>query len=230
MINGRTIAVIIPALNEESSIGLVLDEMPTEMDRIIVIDNGSTDTTADIARSKGATVVREPHRGYGAACLRGIAALKSAPPDVILFCDADHSDHPDDALKIASVVCSGSAQMCIGSRVLGEREHGALTPQQIFGNWLATTLIRWRWGMRFTDLGPLRAITWQLLTEMAMEDKTWGWTVEMQIKAARMNTSVVELPARYRRRIGQSKISGTLVGSAKAGYKILLTIGRYAIR
>lgn len=230
MINGRTIAVIIPALNEESSIGLVLDEMPTEMDRIIVIDNGSTDATADIARSKGATVVCEPHRGYGAACLRGIAALHNVPPDVVLFCDADHSDHPDDALQIASVVCSGSAQMCIGSRVLGERERGALTPQQIFGNWLATTLIRWRWGRRFTDLGPLRAITWQLLTEMAMEDRTWGWTVEMQIKAARMNASVVEFPARYRRRIGQSKISGTLVGSAKAGYKILLTIGRYAIR
>lgn len=230
MINGHTVAVIIPALNEESSIGYVLDEMPREIDHIIVVDNGSTDATAAIASSKGASVVRETHRGYGAACLRGIALLSEDPPDVVLFCDADRSDHPDDARVIATSVCNGTAQMCIGSRVLGERERGALTPQQIFGNWLATTLIRLRWGTRYTDLGPLRAITWTLLTEMAMEDRTWGWTVEMQIKAARMNAVILEVPARYRRRIGQSKISGTVIGSAKAGYKILHTIGRYAIR
>ncbi len=230
MINGRTVGVIIPALNEEASIGLVLDGLSLAFDRVVVVDNGSSDTTVAIARSKGAIVVHESRRGYGAACLRGIEAFAEDPPNVMLFCDADHSDHPDDALTIATVVCSGQAEMCIGSRVLGEREHGALTPQQIFGNWLATTLIRLRWGTHFSDLGPLRALTWDLLIGMDMQDVTWGWTVEMQIKAARDSSLVKEIPVRYRRRIGTSKISGTIMGSLRAGYKILHTIARYAIR
>lgn len=230
MINGRSIALIIPALNEETSIGLVLDELRMTFKRIIVVDNGSTDATASIATSKGAIVVHEYRRGYGAACLRGIEELESDPPDVVLFCDADWSDHPEDAYAVAECVCSGLADMCIGSRVLGEREPGALTPQQIFGNWLATRLIRLRWGTRYTDLGPLRSITWSLLSKMAMEDVTWGWTVEMQIKAARDKASVIEVPVRYRRRIGTSKISGTLMGSIRAGTKILHTIARYAFR
>ena len=217
-------------MNEEASIGLVLHGLSPAFDRVIVVDNGSSDATVAIAEATGATVVHEPRRGYGAACLRGIAEFAKDPPNVILFCDADHSDHPDDALTIATVVCSGQATMCIGSRVLGEREQGALTPQQIFGNWLATTLIRLRWGVRFTDLGPLRALTWNLLMDMNMQDKTWGWTVEMQIKAARDNAPVSEIPVRYRRRIGTSKISGTIMGSVRAGYKILHTIARYAIR
>ncbi|MCX6140768.1 MAG: glycosyltransferase family 2 protein [Candidatus Kapabacteria bacterium] len=230
MINGRSVAVIIPALNEEMSIGIVLDELATSFTRIVVVDNGSTDATVAIAQSKGAIVVHEPRRGYGAACLLGIAELAKDPPDVVLFCDADRSDHPDDAYAVAELVCNGRAEMCIGSRVLGERERGALTPQQIFGNWLATTLIRLRWGTRYTDLGPLRALTWSLLTQMAMEDVTWGWTVEMQIKAARDKSSVVEIPVRYRRRIGTSKISGTIMGSIRAGTKILHTIAHYALR
>ena len=230
MINGRTVGVIIPALNEEASIGLVLDGLSLAFDRVVVVDNGSTDATVAIARSKGAIVVHESRRGYGAACLRGIEAVAEDPPNVMLFCDADHSDHPDDALTIATVVCSGQAEMCIGSRVLGEREHGALAPQQIFGNWLATTLIRLRWGTHFSDLGPLRALTWDLLIGMDMQDVTWGWTVEMQIKAARDSSLVKEIPVRYRRRIGTSKISGTIMGSLRAGYKILHTIARYAIR
>ncbi len=230
MINGRTVGVIIPALNEEASIGLVLDGLSRVFDRVVVVDNGSSDSTVAIAESKGAIVVHEPRRGYGAACLRGIEVFAKEPPYAILFCDADHSDHPDDALTIATVVCSGQAMMCIGSRVLGERERGALTPQQIFGNWLATTLIRLRWGVRFTDLGPLRALTWDLLVHMDMQDVTWGWTVEMQIKAARDRSLTIEIPVRYRRRIGTSKISGTIMGSLRAGYKILHTIARYAIR
>lgn len=230
MINGKTVAVIIPALNEEQSIGLVLSEMPSEFDQVVVADNGSADATASIARERGATVVLESQRGYGAACLRAMAELELNPPDVVLFCDADHSDHAEDALTVAQTVCSGKADMCIGSRVLGQRERGSLTPQQAFGNWLATTLIYLRWRKRYTDLGPLRAITWTALTEMRMADTTWGWTVEMQIKAAQHGIKTVEIPVRYRNRIGKSKISGSLLGSIRAGYKILYTIARFSFR
>jgi glycosyltransferase involved in cell wall biosynthesis len=186
-------------------------------DHIVVVDNGSTDHTAEIALQKGAHVVFENQRGYGAACLRGIAALSDIPPDIVLFMDADASDHPEDALRVATFVANGSCDMCLGSRVRGEHEQGSLTSVQIFGNWLSTTLIRLLWKVDYTDLGPLRAIK-------------WGWTIEMQIKAARMNLRVLEIPVRYRVRIGTSKISGTVMGSIRAGTKIITTIIRYAVR
>jgi glycosyltransferase involved in cell wall biosynthesis len=230
MIAGLSIGVVIPALNEEASIGLVLDSISTMFDRVVVVDNGSTDRTAEIARRNGAHVVHESQRGYGAACLRGIATLSENPPDVVLFLDADASDHPEDALRVATFVANGSCDMCLGSRVRGEHEQGSLTPVQIFGNWLSTTLIRLLWKVHYTDLGPLRAIRWTTLSSLCMQDRTWGWTIEMQIKAAKMNIRVLEVPVRYRIRIGTSKISGTIMGSIRAGTKIITTIIRQAVR
>lgn len=227
MIAGRSVGVIIPALNEEASIGIVLDSLSASFDRVVVVDNGSTDRTAVIAMSKGAVVVSEKQRGYGAACLRGIEELRSSPPDVVLFIDADASDHPDDALQVATLVANGSCSFCVGSRVRGSHEEGSLTPLQQFGNWLSTMLIRVLWNVDYSDLGPLRAITWDVLETFAMKDRTWGWTIEMQIKAAKLRVSLIEIPVRYRVRIGTSKISGTIVGSIKAGVKIIATIIRY---
>lgn len=228
MIAGQTIGVIIPALNEEESIGRVLEALPSVFDDIVVVDNGSTDRTAEIARSKGARVVREDQRGYGAACLTGIAALAGNPPSVVLFMDADASDHPDDALRVATCVADGSCEICIGSRVRGAHERGSLTPVQKFGNWLSTRLIRLIWHVTYTDLGPLRAVSWHTLALMKMEDRTWGWTVEMQIKSAMMRLRMLEIPVRYRVRIGKSKISGTVMGSIRAGTKIIATIIKFA--
>ena len=230
MIAGQTIGVIIPALNEEQSIGSVLDALPAAFDVVVVVDNGSTDATASIASSKGARVVQETQRGYGAACLRGIAELSNNPPDIVLFMDADASDHPDDALHVSTSVATGQCDFCIGSRIRGDHESGSLTPVQHFGNWLSTTLIRWIWKAPFTDLGPLRAIRYATLCAMNMEDRTWGWTIEMQIKAAMFNVKTREIPVRYRVRIGTSKISGTVMGSIKAGTKIIATIAKYALR
>ncbi len=227
---GLRTAVIIPALNEERSIGIVVGAIIGDVERVIVVDNGSSDRTIDVAHDAGAIVVQQHERGYGAACLRGLDMLRRDPPDIVLFMDGDASDHPDDARHIIQHVASGDADFCIGSRVLGTAEHGALTPQQRFGNWLATTLIALRWRVRYTDLGPLRALRWTTLTSMNMVDRTWGWTVEMQIKAARNGVHVLEIPVRYRKRIGVSKISGTVMGSIRAGYKIIATILRYAIR
>lgn len=227
---GQRTAVIIPALNEERSIGIVVDSMIRDVDRVIVVDNGSTDRTIDVARDAGAIVVRQHERGYGAACLRGLDELRGDPPDIVLFMDGDASDHPDDARRIIQHVASGDTDFCLGSRVLGTAERGALTPQQRFGNWLATALIALRWRVRYTDLGPLRALRWTTLTSMNMVDRTWGWTVEMQIKAARDGVNVLEVPIRYRRRIGVSKISGTVMGSIRAGISIIATILRYATR
>lgn len=223
-------AVVIPVFNEEESIGLVLEHLDrTICDPIVVVDNGSTDATARVARECGAVVVREEHRGYGAACLAGIAWVEqNTEADVILFIDGDYSDHPEQAAEILSPIFSGAADLVIGSRSLGTREPGAMPPQAIFGNWLSTILIRLIWGVRFTDLGPFRAIRGDLLTEISMQDRTYGWTVEMQAKAARLGARVVEVPADYRRRIGQSKISGTISGSVRAGVKILYTIGAIA--
>ena len=298
----RTIICIIPALNEEQSIGQVLAAIPAWVDRVIVVDNGSTDATAAIAVKHGAVVVSEPQRGYGAACLAGlrlatatvtsdplspsplgerarvwgpvehgranrIDALQASPvdapsvpsistdpltptlstaapgepgargpdsdhvglnhnADIFVFLDADFSDDPGEMeLLVAPILC-GEAELVIGSRVLGKRERGALTPQQRFGNWLACTLMRWFWGTRYTDLGPFRAITRQALAQLKMDDRGYGWTVQMQIRAARLKLPIREVPVSYRKRIGQSKISGTIRGAIGAGTKILRVIFR----
>lgn len=219
--------VVIPALNEASSIGLVLDSLPRPpIRRMVVCDNGSRDGTAEIAGAHGAVVVREPRRGYGSACLRALRALEDDPPDVVLFMDADRSDDPDDTAAVLEPILSGRADLVIGSRVLGIRERGALTPQARAGNWIATRLIAWLYGVRYTDLGPFRAIRYPALAALEMRDPDFGWTVEMQVKAARRGLRAEEVPVRYRRRIGRSKISGTLSGAAAAGVKILGTIAR----
>lgn len=228
MTSQRT-AVIIPALNEERSIGIVVSSMINHVDTIIVVDNGSTDRTPDVARDAGARVVLQRERGYGAACLRGLHELSSNAPDVVLFMDGDASDNPEDARDVLQCVIDRRADFCLGSRVAGVADRGSLTPQQRFGNWLATHLIALRWRVRYTDLGPLRALRWSALQSLDMQDRTWGWTVEMQIKAARDGVRVEELPVRYHKRIGTSKISGTVMGSVRAGVKIIGTILRYAI-
>ena len=217
--------VVIPALDEAESIGLVLDSLPRPpIRKVVVCDNGSKDRTADIARAHGAVVVEESRRGYGSACLRALRALEPDPPEIVLFMDADRSDDPSDTSFVLEPILSGRADLVIGSRVLGEREPGALTPQARAGNWLASRLIRWLYGVRTTDLGPFRAIRWSELQRLEMRDPDFGWTVEMQVKAARQGLRCEDVPVRYRRRIGRSKISGTLSGTVAAGVKILGTI------
>ena len=227
MRNNQRVAVVIPAQNEERAIGRVLAEIPGWVDLVVVADNGSTDRTAAIARDAGATVIPEAFAGYGAACLAGLSVVGDA--DIIVFLDADYSDHPEEMPTLVDPIANGTVDMVIGSCVLGQREAGALTPQQRFGNWLATTLIRLIWRVRYTDLGPFRAIRADALRRLAMADRTYGWTVEMQIKAAIAALRVTEVPVRYRRRIGVSKISGTIKGTVKAGWKILSIIGRFAL-
>jgi glycosyltransferase involved in cell wall biosynthesis len=228
MRDGKCIGVVIPALNEADAIGRVVADIPGWVDHIVVADNGSSDSTGEVARKAGATVVDEPERGYGAACLAGIATLP--PVDIVVFVDGDYSDHPADMADLVDPIVAGEADFVLASRAIGEREAGALTPQQLFGNWLATTLIRRIWGARFSDLGPFRAIATPALVKLAMADRNFGWTVEMQIKAAENKLRCLEVPARYRRRIGVSKVSGTITGSVKAGAKILYIIGRHALR
>lgn len=224
----KRIGVVIPALNEESAIAEVISGLPQWTDVVVVADNGSTDLTAQRAREAGAIVVAEPERGYGAACLRAIANLP--PVDVIVFIDGDLSDDGSEMNKLVDPIVAGDCDLVIGSRRLGEREPGALSPQQIFGNWLATTLIRLIWGAHFTDLGPFRAIKAESLRALDMRDRDFGWTVEMQIKAAQKGLRTREVPVRYRNRIGASKISGTVSGVVRAGTKILYVIGRSALR
>jgi Glycosyl transferase family 2 len=223
--------IIIPALNEEQSVGGVVAGLANAgiagLARIIVVDNGSTDETAAMAKAAGATVVSQPERGYGAACLAGIAALPS-DTNIVLFADADASDVPQDAANIVAAVVSGNAAMVIGSRMLGNVEPGSMTWPQRFGNWLAPALVRLIWGVRFTDLGPLRAIRRETLDALAMEDRNFGWTIEMQVRAAKQGMAVIELPVGYRKRIGTSKISGTVSGVFAAGTKILFIIAREA--
>lgn len=208
MRNGRRIGVVIPALDEERAIGNVVADIPSWVDVIVVADNGSKDRTADVARAAGATVVAEPERGYGAACLAGIRA--AGPVDIVVFVDGDYSDHPEDMGDLVDPIIAGQADLMLASRALGQREAARLTPQQRFGNWLATTLIRLVWRAPYTDLGPFRAIRRDALERLAMADRNYGWTVEMQIKAAEHGLVHGEVPARYRRRIGVSKVSGTM--------------------
>jgi rSAM/selenodomain-associated transferase 2/rSAM/selenodomain-associated transferase 1 len=223
------IAVIVPALNEELSIGHVLKAVPAleaEMD-IVVVDNGSTDRTAQVARQHGARVVQEPRRGYGAACLKGLASL--ANPDLVVFLDADYSDHPEELGRLVEPILAGRADFVVGSR-MRDAEPGALTLPQRFGNALACSLMRWRWGGPFTDLGPFRAIRHDALQRLEMTDRDFGWTVQMQIRALQHGLRVLEVPVRYRRRLGVSKISGTIKGVLRAGTKILYTFFREALK
>lgn len=222
MRKGARIAVLIPAYDEEESIKKVVAAIPEWVDDMIVVDNGSTDQTADMARAGGARVVSEPRRGYGFACLAGIHALTD--PDIVVFLDGDYSDYPDEMNRLVDPIIKDQADMVIGSRVLGRAEKGALKPQARFGNRLACLFIRLFWGVRYTDLGPFRAITYQALKFLDMRDTNYGWTVEMQIKAARGGLRSMEVPVSYRKRIGRSKVSGTIKGVIFAGSKILYKI------
>ncbi|TPE44540.1 glycosyltransferase family 2 protein [Pontibacter mangrovi] len=226
------INVIIPAYNEEASIAKVVKAIPAGfVQEVIVVNNNSTDRTAQVAAAAGATVLHQPSPGYGNACLKGIAHAAAKPaetrPDIIVFLDGDYSDYPEEMVRLVQPLVQGQAEMVIGSRALGQREKGSMMPQQVFGNWLATTLIRLLYGARFTDLGPFRAIKLDTLLALGMRDRNYGWTVEMQAKAAKQRIRYTELPVSYRRRIGVSKVSGTVKGSVMAGYKIILTIFKY---
>ena len=223
------ISVIIPVFNEQKAIQNVLSDIPDHLDAdVVVVDNGSTDRTVELARQMGARIVHERRRGYGWACLAGIAALHK--PDIVVFLDGDYSDYPDEMTGLVKPIVEGRADLVIGSRILGNREAGALLPQARFGNWLATWLIRRLFEACFTDLGPFRAVTYPALLQLEMQDRTFGWTVEMQVKAAGLKLRFLEVPVSYRRRIGVSKITGTVGGTIRAGWKILYTIFRYKLR
>lgn len=231
-VENLTVDLIIPAYNEEDSIPFVLGEVPDLVREIVVVDNNSTDKTGELAQKNGATVLRETRKGYGYACLCGINYLmsKSEPPQIIVFMDGDYSDYPEDLNLLVSPILENKADMVIGARVKELREPGSLTPQQIFGNGLATFLMRLLFKSRFTDLGPFRAIRSETLQSLAMEDKTYGWTVEMQLKVLRKKIAYLEVPVRYKKRIGVSKVSGTVKGTIFAGIKILHWIFKYSLR
>jgi glycosyltransferase involved in cell wall biosynthesis len=225
---------VIPALDEEAAIGGVIAALPADRLRgVVVADNGSRDRTARVAAEAGASVVYEPRRGYGRACLAALDHLRrqlDGPPPIVVFLDADASDDPADLAALLAPIERGAADLVIGSRTRGGAEAGAITPVQRFGNALATRLIRWTTGTSFTDLGPFRAVAWEALERLDMCDLDYGWTVEMQVKAARRGLRIAEVPVRYRRRVGRSKISGTVRGAAAAGVKILYTVAREAVR
>jgi glycosyltransferase involved in cell wall biosynthesis len=228
----KNIYVIIPAMNEELSIGAVLCDIPDGLViETIVVDNASIDNTALEAAKGGAVVLRENTPGYGAACLKGMAYLASLSadrrPDIVVFIDGDYSDYPGQMRDLIEPILMDGADMVIGSRALGQRAHGSMTVPQIFGNWLATFLLKWLYGVRFTDLGPFRAIRYDSLLLLGMQDMNYGWTVEMQLKAAKKSLKCREVPVDYKKRIGVSKVSGTVKGTIMAGYKILYTIFKY---
>jgi glycosyltransferase involved in cell wall biosynthesis len=227
------VVVIIPARNEEGSLPLVLRDLPP-VGAVIVVDNGSTDATATCALRHGAEVVYEGRTGYGSACLAGLAEIHRAviagyrpAPSVVAFLDADYSDYPDLLPKLVAPILADQADFVLGSRLAGQREPGAMPPQSVVGNRLACSLMWLIWGARYTDLGPFRAIRYDALRTLSMEDQNFGWTVEMQIKAVAAGLRIVEIPVPYRRRVGTSKISGTVTGTVKAGAKILYTIAKY---
>ncbi len=226
------IKVIIPAVNEGDSIGKVVSEIPKSVSEIIVVNNGSTDNTVENARKAGATVLNENQRGYGFACLKGMdyVAKQSKVPEVIVFIDGDYSDYPEELDKVVAPILEENIDFVVGARKKSLREAGSMTPQQVFGNWLATFLMRLLFRARFTDLGPFRAIKYEKLKELDMQDKTYGWTVEMQLKVLRKKMSYTEVPVRYKRRIGVSKVSGTVKGTIFAGVKILGWIFKYSIK
>ena len=226
------IKVIIPAFNEADSIGLVIQDIPDVVEEVIVVSNNSTDQTEENARKAGASVLTETRKGYGYACLKGMhyVAAQAEKPDIIVFLDGDYSDYPEQLSAIIQPILQENIDFVIGARVDRLREEGSMTFPQIFGNWLATRLMRLFFGARFTDLGPFRAIKYEKLLALKMEDKTYGWTVEMQLKAIKQKLSYVEVPVNYRNRIGVSKVSGTLKGAVMAGVKILGWIFKYSLK
>jgi len=228
MYKKNNIAVIIPAMNEESSIGKVLGDIPGFVDDILVTDNGSTDNTSGAAKSSGARVFWEPRRGYGLACLKAMENLVHS--DIVVFLDGDYSDHPEEMINLVDPIALNKTDFVIGSRVLGEAEKGALAIQARFGNWLACKLMKLFWNYTYSDLGPFRAIRYSSLVDLNMKDQNYGWTVEMQIKALKRNLRITEVPVSYRKRIGVSKVTGTLRGVFGAGYKILATIFIYGLQ
>ena len=226
------ITVIIPAYNEQDSIANVVNDIPEIVNEIIVINNNSTDNTAMNAKNAGATVLYESRKGYGYACLKGLDYIEEqkAKPEIVVFLDGDYSDYPAQLTELISPIITKNIDFVLGARIKEQRELGAMTPQQIFGNWLATSLMKLFFGARFTDLGPFRAIKYEKLMALKMEDKTYGWTVEMQLKALKQQLTYLEIPVRYRNRIGVSKVSGTIKGTIFAGIKILTWIFKYSFK
>ncbi len=226
------INVIIPAFNEADSIAHVINDIPNSVSEIIVVNNNSTDDTVKNAKATGATVLTETKMGYGNACLLGLdyIAKKSKQPDIIVFIDGDYSDYPEELTKIVAPILENRADFVVGARKKSLREEGSMTPQQVFGNWLATFLMRLFFEAKFTDLGPFRAIKYEKLKELKMQDKTYGWTVEMQLKILKKKMAYIEVPVRYKKRIGVSKVSGTVKGTIFAGIKILGWIFKYSVK
>lgn len=225
----QKIVVLIPAYNEENAVGKVIEEIPKDLvDEIVVVNNNSTDQTSFAAQKHGATVIDEPVKGYGRACLTGLDYVRQRKQtDIVVFLDADYSDYPEEMRKLVEPILSNQCKLVIGSRALGNRESGSMTIPQRFGNWLACGLIQLIYQVKYTDLGPFRAIDYPSLLALDMKDKSFGWTVEMQVKAAKQKLPFQELPVNYRKRIGFSKISGTIRGTFMAGYKIITTIFKY---
>jgi len=226
----KNVDVIIPVYNEEESIGLVIGDIPKEIvNEVVVVNNLSTDNSVEVAKQAGATVVDQDKRGYGNACLKGIEYVdaKAVKPYILVFLDGDYSDHPEELPALLKPIIEDDYDLVIGSRTTGSQEKGAMLPQAVFGNFLATSLIRLFYGFTFTDLGPFRVIKYESLKSLEMQDTTFGWTAEMQVKALKKGLKCTEVPVSYRKRIGVSKITGTLTGTVKAGYKIIWTIFKY---